>query len=97
MKDPRLIIKRALLTEKGSLLKEKENKYIFMVDKEANKIEIKKAVETLFKVKVKDVRTMINHGKVKRVRFGLEGPQPDWKKAIVRLEKDNHIEIFEAV
>jgi len=97
MKDPRLIIKKALLSEKGSLLKEKENKYIFVVDKNANKIEIKKAIESLFKVKVKDVRTMINHGKIKKVRFGLEGPKPDWKKAIVRLEKDNNIEIFEAV
>lgn len=97
MRDPRLIIKRALLSEKGGLLKEKENKYFFMVDKDANKIEIKNAVETLFKVKVKDVRTMINHGKVKKVRFGLEGPRPDWKKAIVKLAKDNSIEIFEAV
>lgn len=97
MRDPRLIIKRALLSEKGGLLKEKENKYFFMVDKDANKIEIKNVVETLFKVKVKDVRTMINHGKVKKVRFGLEGPRPDWKKAIVKLAKDNSIEIFEAV
>ncbi len=97
MKDPRLIIKRALLSEKGGILKEKENKYLFMVDKNANKIEIKKAIESLFKVKVKDVRTMINHGKVKKVRLGLEGPKPDWKKAIVQLEKDNSIEIFEAV
>ncbi len=97
MRDPRLIIKRALLSEKGGILKEKENKYFFMVDKDANKIEIRNAVETLFKVKVKEVRTMINHGKVKKVRFGLEGPRPDWKKAIVKLAKDNSIEIFEAV
>lgn len=97
MRDPRLVIQRALLSEKGGILKEKENKYFFMVAKDANKIEIKKAVESLFKVKVKDVKTMINHGKVKKVRFGLEGPRSDWKKAIVKLEKDNSIEIFEAV
>ncbi len=97
MKDPRKIIKMALLTEKGGILKEKENKFVFMVDKNSNKVEIKKAVESLFKVKVKEVHTMINQGKVKKVRFGVEGKRPDWKKALVKLEKDNTIELFEAV
>ena len=94
MKDPRQIIKRALLTEKGTILKEQGNKYIFEVDVKANKIEIKKAIESLFKVKVKDVNTMINHGKVKKVRFNIEGKRSDWKKAVVQLEKDNSIELF---
>ncbi len=86
-----------MLTEKGTILKEQGNKYLFQVDVNANKIEIKNAIESLFKVKVKDVNTMINHGKVKKVRFGLEGKRPDWKKAIVQLEKDNTIELFEGV
>lgn len=96
MKDPRQIVKMALLTEKGARMKQDQNEYIFMVDRDSNKVEIKQAVEHLFKVRVKDVRTMIQHGKVKT--FGrYKGPRPDWKKAIVRLAKDNKIELFEGV
>jgi len=96
MKDPKDIIVIPLITEKGSNLRMAENKYIFQVAKKANKPEIKKAVEELFKVKVEKVTTMIMHGKTKRVgRF--EGKRPDWKKAIVELKKDQKIEFFENV
>ena len=96
MKDPRQIIQKALLTEKGTRSKQERNEYYFMVDKESNKIEIKQAVEQLFKVKVKEVRTMRQHGKVKT--FGrYKGLRPDWKRAMVRLVKDNKIELFEGV
>ena len=71
MKDPRKIIITPLTTEKSTNLREEDNKYLFMVDMKANKLEIKKAVEEIFKVKVDKVTTMIMHGKTKR--FGL-GP-----------------------
>ena len=96
MRDPRQVIKLALLTEKGTRLKTEQNEYAFMVDRDSNKVEIRQAVESLFKVKVKEVRTMIQHGKIKT--FGrYKGPRPDWKKALVRLAKDNKIELFEGV
>jgi len=96
MRDPRQIVKLALLTEKGTRLKQDRNEYVFMVAKDSNKIEIKQAVENLFKVRVKDIRTMIQHGKIKS--FGrFKGQKPDWKKAIVKLAKDNKIELFEGV
>lgn len=90
------ILKLALLTEKGTKLKEKENKYFFAVNKKATKLEIKKAVEEKFKVKVKRVTTMNMWGKTKRMgRF--EGKRPNWKKAIVQLFPGETIELFEAV
>ncbi|MCX8084337.1 MAG: 50S ribosomal protein L23 [Calditerrivibrio sp.] len=85
------IIKRPLITEKAVDLKEKQNQVVFEVDPRANKIQIKEAVEKLFNVKVKDVRTMSVKGKVKR--FGMVvGKRDDWKKAIVVLEKDQKLE-----
>ena len=91
MKDPRSIIKTAIITERSTNLRSEQNKYVFVVDVKANKIEIKKAVEQLFKVKVREVRTMNMHGKVKRLgRF--EGKRPDWKKAIVQLHPGETIE-----
>jgi large subunit ribosomal protein L23 len=95
MSDPRSIIKKPLITEKGTALME-ENKYLFKVDKKANKSEIKKAVETLFKVKVLEVNTMTVPGKAKRVGRYL-GHTSDWKKAIVKLAEGNRIEFFEGV
>ena len=96
MKDPRQVVKLALLTEKGTRSKEKQNEYVFLVDRDSNKVEIRQAVESLFKVRVKQVRTMIQHGKIKT--FGrYKGPRPDWKKAIVKLAKENKIELFEGV
>jgi large subunit ribosomal protein L23 len=96
MKDKEAIIKRALLTERGSIYKTEQNKYIFEVAKEANKLEIKKAIESFFGVKVLDVTTMMTHGKIKRLgRF--EGRRPDWKKAIVTLKEGDKIELVEGV
>ena len=96
MKDPRRIIEAPLVSEKGTNMRTDENKYVFKVDKKANKLEIKRAIEELFKVKVEDVTTMIMHGKPKRLgRF--EGRRPDWKKAVVRLKKGETIELFETV
>ncbi len=88
------IIRRPLITEKTTRQKEEERQYAFEVAKEANKIEIQKAVERLFKVKVLEVRTSNVLGKVKRLgkRFGK---RPDWKKAIVTLREGDRIEFFE--
>ena len=88
------IIKRVLNTEKTTQAKQKENKYFFEVDKMANKTEVKKAVEKLYKVKVLNVNTVIMHGKKRRVRAQI-GSTPDWKKAAVRLKIGDRIEIFE--
>lgn len=96
MKDPRSIIKTTLVSERSTNLRTDQNKYIFKVDRKANKLEIRKAVEELFKVKVEDVTTMMMYGKPKRMgRF--EGRRSDWKKAIVKLKKGETIELFETV
>jgi large subunit ribosomal protein L23 len=85
------IIKSLLHSEKGSQLMP-FNKYIFEVDKRANKTEIRKAVEQAYKVKVKDVNTMIMSGKWRRVRF-KPGKTPDWKKAVVTLRAGDKIDV----
>jgi len=96
LKPARKIILKPLVTEKSTDLRVKEDKYAFEVDLKANKPEIKKAIEELFKVNVVEVHTMIVHGKVKRMgRF--EGKRPNWKKAIVSLKKGEKIEFFETV
>ncbi len=85
-----------LLTEKGTLLKEKDNKVLFRVAINANKIEIKKAVEEIFKVKVDCVNTMKCMGKTKRMgRY--EGKRPDWKKAIVTLKHGEKLDFIEGI
>jgi len=89
------IIKRPLITEKSTLAREESGKYMFEVDRRANKIEIGQAVEKLFKVKVLDVRVVNVQGKSKRV--GKIGRTQDWKKAIVKLLPGNKIEIFDGV
>jgi len=93
MKNPRDILFRPMITEKSNDLLA-ENKYTFQVDLNANKVEIKQAVEKLFKVKVKKVNTMRVKGKIKRVRR-IPGRTPDIKKAIVTLKEGDRIEIFE--
>ncbi len=90
------IIKKYLVTEKTTAAKEEGNKYIFQVDRGANKIEVGRAVASLFKVKVMDVRIMNVRGKKKRVGKVM-GEKSSWKKAIVTVAKDNHIEIVEGV
>ncbi|KWX78703.1 50S ribosomal protein L23 [Paenibacillus riograndensis] len=96
MKDPRDIIKRPVITERTSEYMS-EMKYAFEVDIRANKTEIKKAVEAIFKVKVVSVNTMRVPGKLKR--YGkYSGYTPEWKKAIVKLSQDSKpLEFFEAV
>jgi large subunit ribosomal protein L23 len=79
------IIRRPLVTEKSTLLRETDNVIAFEVDPGANKIEVKKAVEELFKVKVAEVRLFNVRGKMKRMgRFA--GKRRDWRKAYVRLK-----------
>ena len=91
MKDPHDIVKGMIRTEKGATMLAL-NKYLFWVDKKSNKIEIKKAVQDIYKVKVDSVNTMVMPGKAKRVRY-VVGYTPDWKKAIVTLSKDSKIDI----
>ena len=89
------IIKRPLiLTEKGTNLRDTENQYLFEVDLRANKIEIRKAVETLFEVTVTDVNTLIMRGKMKRMGRTTAKTR-NWKKAIVTLAADDSIDFFE--
>jgi large subunit ribosomal protein L23 len=96
MINSRKIIRKPLVSEKSTNMRLNENKYVFRVDKNANKVEIKRAIEELFKVKVEDVTTMIRYGKPKRLgRY--EGRRPDWKKAIVKLKKGETIGFFETV
>lgn len=85
------IIKSLVRTEKGTML-EPDRKYFFQVAKNANKIEIKKAVEEIYKVKVQDVNTGIMCGKLKRVRQE-QGHTTPWKKAIVTLKEGQKIEV----
>ena len=92
---PEQVIKRPMmLTEKGNVLREEDNKYLFEVDRRANKIEIKKAVETLFSVSVADVNTMIVRGRMRRMGRGHAKTQ-NWKKAVVTLKEGDTIEFFE--
>ncbi len=100
MRDIRMIIQKPVITEKGATLKESANRYVFRVDVKANKRQIKKAVEELFQVKVKDVRTAIYRGKrtvVMNRRGRFEGYKPNWKKAFVTLAEGESIDIFDVV
>jgi len=90
------IIKRPIITEKTNMQKENANQVTFEVDGNANRIEIKQAVERIFDVKVTGVRTMHVKGKVKR-RGQIVGKQRDWKKAIVTLISSQRIDFFEGV
>jgi large subunit ribosomal protein L23 len=87
------ILRKPLLTEKAISLKEASNKVVFEVHKDASKHEIKSAIEQLFEVKVKDVRTMIFRGKIKRVGKQT-GKRRNWKKAVVTLPGDVDLDIF---
>jgi len=94
--DAQRIIRKPLITEKAALMKEASNTICFEVDKTANKIEVRRAVEKLFGVKVLDVRVANREGKWKRMgRF--VGQRRAWKKAYVRLAPDQKIEFFEGV
>ncbi|MBZ0160440.1 50S ribosomal protein L23 [Candidatus Methylomirabilis sp.] len=94
MREVYQIIRRPLITEKGTDLKDRANQYLFEVAGDANKIEIKRAVESLFRVKVRQVRTLSVKGKKKRLgRF--VGRTSNWKKAVATLNEGETIEFFE--
>jgi large subunit ribosomal protein L23 len=90
------IIRRPIITEKGTMLKDMSNQLLFEVDANANKSEIKKAVEKLFKVTVLSVRTQNRLGKRKRLGRSA-GRRKNWKKAIVTLKEGNRVDFFEGV
>ncbi len=94
MKEGQRIIRKPLVTEKSTQLKDSSNQYAFEVDRKANKIEIQSAIERLFKVKVVDVRTLNVLGKMKRLGRKY-GKRPDWKKAIITLKEGDRIDFFE--
>ncbi len=96
MKNLYAIIRRPIITEKGTLQKELANRVTFEVNPDANKIEIKQAIEKIFKVRVLNVCTLNQRGKIKRVGR-QKGKCRDWKKAIVTLKAEDQIEFFEGV
>ena len=96
MMDLYQIIKRPLVTEKGTRQKEQSNQLVFEVDRRANKILVRNAIENIFKVKVVSVRMMNVKGKERRVGRNV-GRRADWKKAIVRLAPGENIEFFEGI
>jgi large subunit ribosomal protein L23 len=93
MKDPYAVIKTVRVTEKGTALSEKNNQYQLAVDRRANKVDIKHAVERAFKVKVLRVNTMRVRGKPRRERTIQFGRTAAWKKALVTLKEGDKIEI----
>jgi len=93
MKIERPVIKRIQLTEKGTGASEKYGKYFFQVDRLANKMEIKKAVEKSFGVSVVKVNTMRYSGKRKRERTVRYGKRADWKRAVVTLKEGDSIDL----
>ena len=94
MRDQRQVVLRPLVTEKATALKDERNQVSFQVAMDANKVEIRRAVETIFKVKVSGVRTQIVFGKEKRMGRYL-GRRPSWKKAVVKLGAGSKLELFE--
>jgi len=96
MKDVYRVVASPLITEKGTLVNQLGNQVLFKVAPNANKNEIRQAVESLFKVKVEKVRTANYLGKERRVGKNL-GRRPAWKKAYVTLAEGHRIDFFEAV
>ena len=91
---PGEVIRGPIITEKGTLVNELGNQVVFRVHPHANKVEIRHAVETLFKVRVEKVRTSRLLGKLRRVGRHV-GRRPDWKKAYVTLAEGSRIDFFE--
>ena len=96
MRDLATVVASPLISEKGTLVNEAGNQYVFRVHRDANKIEIRQAVEVYFKVKVEKVRTMNYLGKLRRVGKWM-GKRPAWKKAYVTLSEGQRIDFFENV
>ncbi len=89
------VIIEPIVSEESWRLQGEQNKYTFRVHQQANKIQIQKAVESLFDVKVEKVWTMNYKGKPRSMRFNVEGKRPSWKKAIVKLAEEDQIEIYQ--
>ena len=96
MREPREVVVRPLMTEKSMRLKDERNTVTFQVVPDANKVEIRQAVETIFNVKVRAVRTSTVEGKLKRMGRH-QGRRPSWKKAVVTLAPGHKIELVEGV
>lgn len=96
MMDLYQVIKKPLITEKGTKQKEQVNQLTFEVDRSANKILVRNAIENIFKVKVLSVRVINIKGKKRMVGRNV-GRKADWKKAIVRLAPGESIEFFEGI
>lgn len=96
MREPREVVVRPLMTEKSMRLKDERNSVTFEVVPDANKVEIRHAVETIFNVKVRAVRTSTVEGKLKRMGRH-QGRRPSWKKAVVTLAPGHKIELVEGV
>jgi large subunit ribosomal protein L23 len=87
------VLRRPLVTEKTTVIREANNTLVFQVARDANKVDIKRAVEKLLGARVQSVRTSLNHGKIKRQgRFA--GRRPDWKKAYVKLREGEKLPEF---
>jgi len=91
MKEPLDIVICPVITEKGTALKEMKGQYLFKVQKDANKIEIKRAIEGIYKVKVDRITTLLVRGKLNK-RGRSFGKTPDWKKAIITLKEGESID-----
>jgi large subunit ribosomal protein L23 len=91
--EPTDVIVKPLVTEKGTHLQQTRNAYTFQVNPSATKPQIKSAVEKLYDVRVRDVRTMVRKGKRRRTRTGMT-QRPDWKRAVVVLDENSKIELF---
>ncbi|MEL7239025.1 MAG: 50S ribosomal protein L23 [Planctomycetota bacterium] len=87
------VLVKPIVTEKSTWASSRHNAYTFEVHPQANKYQVKDAVEALYKVGVEDVRTIVRKGKVKRNRFGVV-KKSDQKRAIVVLKEDDRIELF---
>lgn len=96
MREPRQVVVRPLMTEKSMRLKDERNSVTFQVVPDANKVEIRQAVEAIFNVKVSAVRTSTMEGKLKRMGRH-QGRRPSWKKAVVTLAPGHKIELVEGV
>ena len=94
--DPYKIIRKPLLTEKGTIQRDEENVYLFEVDRDASKDDVRSAVETIFNVKVTCVNTLIVRGKTRRVKNHV-GKTRNFKKAYVRLAEGNSIDFYQGV
>lgn len=96
MRDPRQVILRPVVTERSTIMADEEDAFTFIVAEDANKIEIRRAVEQLFDVKVRAVNTMRYRGKWRRVGRNL-GKRPSFKKAIVKLAEGERIDVYEGI